>query len=123
MDTKSTNKSTKKSLHSERRTNSQSDIMKSLDVLRVDHNKDDETQLPYVIGIVTMALVLSTAAVILRLVTRARILHTFGPDDAFMAAAQILTIGSAIAIYAGQSLCSKEREREKESRFAKELDQ
>ncbi|PSR81778.1 hypothetical protein BD289DRAFT_344539, partial [Coniella lustricola] len=66
----------------------------------VDHSKDDETQVPYVIGVVTMALVLSTAAVGLRLLTRIRILHTFGPDDAFMAVAQLLTIGSAISIYA-----------------------
>lgn len=70
-----------------------------------DHSKDGESQVTYIVSVLTLACVLSTAAVVLRLYTRSRILHTFGADDAVMAFTQVLTLASATTIYLGQCLC------------------
>lgn len=69
----------------------------------VDRSKDGETQVPYIISVLTVACVLSTAVVLMRLYTRLRILRTFGADDMVMGLAQVLTLGSAAAIYCGTS--------------------
>ncbi|KAF3760371.1 hypothetical protein M406DRAFT_230293, partial [Cryphonectria parasitica EP155] len=62
--------------------------------------EDGASQTSYIVSLVVIACVLSTLAVILRVFTRARILHTFGADDAVMVFAQVLTLGSAAAILA-----------------------
>lgn len=67
----------------------------------VDHSRDGESQVPYVVSVLTVACVLSTTVVVLRLFTRIHILNTFGADDAVMGFAQVLTLGSAAAIYLG----------------------
>lgn len=68
----------------------------------VDHSKDGESQVTYIVSVLTLACVLSTTAVVLRLYTRSRILHTFGADDAVMGFAQVLTLASATTIYLGE---------------------
>lgn len=63
---------------------------------------DGSTRVPYILWTVGLTAGLSTAAVLLRSFTRLRILHTFGADDALMLIAQILTMGFAAAIFAGE---------------------
>lgn len=63
---------------------------------------DNDTQVPYVLWTVGLTAGLSTVAVLLRTYTRLRILHTFGADDTLMLIAQLLTLGSAVAIFSGQ---------------------
>lgn len=63
---------------------------------------DNETQVPYVLRTVGLTAGLSTVAVLLRTFTRLSILHTFGADDAVMLIAQVLTLGSAVAIFSGE---------------------
>lgn len=69
----------------------------------IDHSKDSQSQVPYIVSILTVACFFSTAVVLLRLYTRIRILRTFGADDMMMGIAQVLTLGSATAIYFGMS--------------------
>lgn len=70
---------------------------------KVDHSLDGQSQVTYIVSILSLATVISTAVVVLRIFTRARILRTFGLDDAVMGVAQILTIGAAVAIGLGMS--------------------
>lgn len=76
---------------------------KATESMVVDHSKDGETQVPYIVAVLTVACVLSTTVVVLRLYTRLSILNTFGADDFVMAITQVLTLGSAAAIYIGES--------------------
>ncbi|KAI7776709.1 hypothetical protein LA080_004643 [Diaporthe eres] len=64
----------------------------------VNHALDGQSQVTFIVSILSLATVISTAVVVLRIFTRARILRTFGLDDAVMGVAQILTIGAAVAI-------------------------
>lgn len=70
----------------------------------VNHALDGQSQVTFIVSILSLATVISTAVVVLRIFTRARILRTFGLDDAVMGVAQILTIGAAVAIGLGMSL-------------------
>lgn len=72
-------------------------------VTEIDHSKDSQSQVPYIVSVLTVACFFSTAVVLLRLYTRLRILRTFGADDMMMGVAQVLTLGSAAAIYFGTS--------------------
>lgn len=69
----------------------------------VDHSLDGQSQVTYIVSILSLATVISTAVVVLRIFTRSRILRTFGADDAVMGIAQLLTIGAAVAIGLGMS--------------------
>lgn len=71
--------------------------------MEVDHSKDGESHVAYTVAVLTIACVLSTTVVMLRLFTRICILNTFGADDAVMAFAQVLTLGAAASIYLGKS--------------------
>lgn len=71
---------------------------------KVDHSLDGQSQVTFIVSILSLATVISTAVVVLRIFTRARILRTFGLDDAVMGVAQVLTIGAAVAIGLGMSL-------------------
>lgn len=71
---------------------------------KVNHALDGQSQVTFIVSILSLATVISTAVVVLRIFTRARILRTFGVDDAVMGVAQILTIGAAVAIGLGMSL-------------------
>ncbi|KZL78777.1 integral membrane protein [Colletotrichum tofieldiae] len=64
----------------------------------VDHSRDGESRFAEILAILIVGSVLSTAAVILRAFTRIKMLHTFGLDDIIMVVAQILVIGTAVAI-------------------------
>lgn len=75
--------------------------VKATESMEIDHSKDGESQVGYIVSILTVACILSTTVVVLRLYTRIHILNTFGADDAVMGFAQILTLGSATAIYLG----------------------
>lgn len=66
-----------------------------------DSSKNNDTRVPYIVWTMGLTAGLSTAAVLLRIYTRLRILHTFGADDAVMVFAQLLTLGSAAAIFSG----------------------
>lgn len=70
----------------------------------MNHALDGQSQVTFIVSILSLATVISTAVVVLRIFTRARILRTFGLDDAVMGVAQILTIGAAVAIGLGMSL-------------------
>lgn len=67
-----------------------------------DPSKNDESQMAYIVTILTLGCALSTIAVVLRLYTRLFVLHTFGADDATMAFAQLLTLASGVTIYLGE---------------------
>lgn len=64
----------------------------------VDHALDGQSQVTFIVSVLSLATVISTAVVALRIFTRSCILRTFGPDDAVMGIAQLLTIGAAVAI-------------------------
>lgn len=70
----------------------------------VNHALDGQSQVTFIVSILSLATVISTAVVVLRIFTRSRILRTFGADDAVMGIAQLLTIGAAVAIGLGMSL-------------------
>ncbi|OLN96201.1 hypothetical protein CCHL11_03260 [Colletotrichum chlorophyti] len=64
----------------------------------IDHTLDDESRVAEIVAILVVGSVLSTLAVGLRAFTRVKMLRTFGADDSVMVVAQLLTIGSAVAI-------------------------
>jgi hypothetical protein len=64
---------------------------------------DGQSRVGEIIAILCVAGILSTLAVTLRCYCRIVILRSFGLDDAFIVPAQILTIGSAVAIGLGTS--------------------
>lgn len=68
----------------------------------IDHSLDGESQVTWILSIVSLACIISATAVIARLVTRLRILRIFGPDDALMGLAQIIAIGAALSIGLGE---------------------
>jgi hypothetical protein len=72
--------------------------------MNVDHSLDGQSQVTFIVSVLSLATVVSTAVVVLRIFTRSCILRTFGPDDAVMGIAQLLTIGAAIAIGLGMSI-------------------
>jgi len=59
---------------------------------------DGQSRVGEIIAILTVASILSTLVVVLRCYSRAVILRSFGWDDAVIIPAQILTLGSAVAI-------------------------
>ncbi|KAK0710546.1 hypothetical protein B0T21DRAFT_78745 [Apiosordaria backusii] len=59
---------------------------------------DEESRVPEIIAILSVASILSTLVVSLRCYSRAVILRTFGLDDAVIIPAQILTLATAVAI-------------------------
>ncbi|KAK3903666.1 hypothetical protein C8A05DRAFT_32607 [Staphylotrichum tortipilum] len=59
---------------------------------------DHESRADEIIAILSIASVLSTLVVAMRTYSRAVILRSFGPDDAIIIPAQILTLASALAI-------------------------
>lgn len=65
--------------------------------IKPNHDLDNESRFGEILGILTVGCLLSTVVVVARVFTRLKILRTFGSDDAVMAVAQVLTIGSAIA--------------------------
>lgn len=67
----------------------------------VDHSLDGESRSTEIIAILTAGCVLTTAVVSLRIFTRSVLLRTFGVDDAFIIAAQVLNIGTTVAIGLG----------------------
>ncbi|KAK1980095.1 hypothetical protein LZ30DRAFT_146319 [Colletotrichum cereale] len=64
----------------------------------IDHSRDGETRIAEILAILVVGAVLSTAAVALRAFTRLKMLRTFGADDVIMVVAQVLVLGSAVAI-------------------------
>ncbi|KUI57320.1 hypothetical protein VP1G_04632 [Cytospora mali] len=68
------------------------------ETVTADHRLDEQSQVTWIVTIVSLACAISTVAVVLRIFTRLRILHIFGPDDALMGFAQLISIGSALAI-------------------------
>lgn len=64
--------------------------------------KDEGSRITYIVSVVAVMSVLSTLAVVLRIFTRLRILHIYGADDAVMVVAQVMTLGSAVATFAGE---------------------
>lgn len=66
-----------------------------------DHSLDGESRVDVVVGILAAGCIITTAVVSLRIYTRTILLRTFGAEDAFMIAAQVLAIGSAVAIGLG----------------------
>ena len=71
------------------------------DALLRDPAIDAETRKPEIVAILSVFTVVSTLAVALRCHARIFMLRCFGPDDAIMVAAQVLTIASAVAIGLG----------------------
>ena len=64
----------------------------------IDHSLDGESRFTEIIAILSAGAILTTAVVSLRIFTRTVLLRTIGVDDAFIIAAQILAIGTAVAI-------------------------
>lgn len=67
----------------------------------IDHSLDGESQVDAICAILSVGCILTTGVVCLRIYTRTILLRTFGVEDAFMIAAQLLAIGSAVAIGLG----------------------
>lgn len=67
----------------------------------VDHALDGESRVAEIIAILSVGCVITSAVVALRVYTRTCLLRTFGADDAFMIAAQVLAIGTGISIGLG----------------------
>ena len=67
----------------------------------VDHSLDGESRATEIIAILTAGCVLTTVVVSLRIFTRTVLLRTFGVDDAFIIASQLLAIGTTVAIGLG----------------------
>ncbi|KAI5460670.1 hypothetical protein BGZ63DRAFT_425160 [Mariannaea sp. PMI_226] len=65
--------------------------------MKVDHSRDGESRAPLILAILSVGCALSTIVVGLRSYTRLVLVRAFGLDDAVIAAAQILTIASAVA--------------------------
>ena len=63
---------------------------------------DAETKMPEILGFLISGTILSTVAVVLRIITRAGILKRFGADDWTMVFTQVLNIGTAVAIGLGE---------------------
>lgn len=68
----------------------------------IDHSLDGESRFTEIIAILSAGAILTTAVVSLRIFTRTVLLRTIGVDDAFIIAAQILAIGTAVAIGLGK---------------------
>ncbi|KAM5353685.1 hypothetical protein ACJ41O_000335 [Fusarium nematophilum] len=68
------------------------------DGMVIDHSLEDQSRVGEIIAILGVFGALSTIAVTLRSYTRLVLLRTLGIDDGVMVAAQVLTIGAAIAI-------------------------
>ncbi|KAK8068670.1 hypothetical protein PG994_005286 [Apiospora phragmitis] len=64
----------------------------------IDHSLDHEGRIKEIITILVVFSAVSTIVVALRIHTRAKLLRSFGIDDAVIIGALILTIGSAVAI-------------------------
>lgn len=68
----------------------------------IDHSLDHESRFPEICAILVVGSTLSTLCVTLRCYTRLFLIRRFGLDDAVMIGAQILAIGSAVAIGLGE---------------------
>ncbi|KAF9871050.1 integral membrane protein [Colletotrichum karsti] len=74
------------------------DAQKAAAMDNIDHSLDGESRQGEIIAILVVGSVLSSVAVGLRAFTRLKMLRTFGVDDATMLLAQMLALGSAVAI-------------------------
>lgn len=68
----------------------------------IDHSLDGESRVDTICAILSVGCILTTAVVSLRIYTRTILLRTFGVEDAFMIGAQLLAIGTAVAIGMGK---------------------
>ncbi|ROT36767.1 hypothetical protein SODALDRAFT_340963 [Sodiomyces alkalinus F11] len=68
----------------------------ALDV--IDRSRDDESRFAEICAILVVGAALSTLAVTLRSITRLFLVRRFGLDDGIMVVAQVLAIGTAVAI-------------------------
>ena len=66
-----------------------------------DHTLDGQSRFTEIITILAVGGAVTTGVVALRVYVRARLLRTFGAEDAFMIAAQCLAIGTAVCIGLG----------------------
>ena len=62
-----------------------------------DHSLSSQSRVKEIFAILSVFSILSTSVVALRVWTRARILRSFGIDDAVIVVAQVLTLGAAVA--------------------------
>jgi len=69
-----------------------------MSALVVNHDLDGDTKIPEIIAILSVCCVLTTAIVILRLITRSTIVRIVGVDDWIILVSQIGAIGSAVTI-------------------------
>lgn len=74
-----------------------------------DHSLSSQSRVKEIFAILSIFSILSTFVVALRVWTRARILRSFGIDDAVIVVAQVLTIGAAVAEGLGTLPCPHER--------------
>lgn len=73
------------------------------DKVTINHDLDGESQVTWAVCIIGLTCAMSTAAVVLRIYTRLRILHIFGPDDVVMGFAQVLSLAAALTIGLGKN--------------------
>ncbi|KDN66580.1 hypothetical protein CSUB01_10139 [Colletotrichum sublineola] len=73
-------------------------VQRAAEAAVIDHSRDGETRFAEILAILVVGAVLSTLAVALRAFTRLKMLRTFGLDDVIMVVAQILALGTAVAI-------------------------
>ncbi|OHF04163.1 hypothetical protein CORC01_00502 [Colletotrichum orchidophilum] len=74
------------------------DIQQQASVTNVDHSLDGQSRFGEIVAILAVGSTLSTAAVGLRVYTRAKMLRTFGMDDSVMVVAQMFLLALAATI-------------------------
>lgn len=72
-------------------------------IVHIDHDLDGQSQVTWILWVISLACIISTAAVVLRIYTRLRILPIFGPDDILMGIAAIISIAAATTVGLGKS--------------------
>lgn len=70
-----------------------------------DPSLSSQSRVKEIFALLSVFSALSTSVVALRVWTRARILRSFGVDDAVIVVAQVLTIGAAVAEGLGTLPC------------------
>ncbi|KAK2042612.1 hypothetical protein LZ31DRAFT_555905 [Colletotrichum somersetense] len=73
-------------------------VQRAAEAAAIDHSRDGETRFAEILAILIIGAVFSTLAVALRAFTRLKMLRTFGLDDVLMVVAQVLVLGTAVAI-------------------------
>jgi len=68
-----------------------------------NHALDSQSKEAEIVGILSACCFITTMLVILRVITRAVIIRSFGPDDWVVVVAQVLAIGAAVIIGLGES--------------------